>query len=118
MPEPPGSVPLQFTGNEAVVVVAKHGGRLRVGLLTNQTGLDAAGRRTIDVLRGVGDGVELVALFSPEHGIFGAKDSTEIGQEVDPATGLKVTSLYGAKDADRRPKLEDLKNLDAVLIDL
>jgi uncharacterized protein YbbC (DUF1343 family) len=97
---------------------ARHGGKLRVGLLTNQTGLDAQGKRTIDVLRGVGNGIELVRLFSPEHGIFGAKDSTEIGTEVDPASGLKVTSLYGAKDADRRPKPEYLKDLDAVVIDL
>ena len=97
---------------------ARNGGHLRIGLLTNQTGLDAQGRRTIDVLRGIGGGIELTTLFSPEHGIFGAKDSTEIGQEVDPTTGLKVISLYGAKDADRRPKPEDLKNLDAVVIDL
>ena len=96
----------------------RNGGHLRIGLLTNQTGVDAQGRRTIDVLHGIGDGVELTTLFSPEHGIFGAKDSTEIGQEVDPATGLKVISLYGPTDADRRPRPEDLKNLDAVVIDL
>ena len=97
---------------------ARNGGHLRIGLLTNQTGLDAQGRRTIDVLRGIGGGIELTALFSPEHGIFGAKDTTSIGQEVDPATGLKVISLYGPTDADRRPKSDDLKNLDAVVIDL
>jgi len=97
---------------------ARNGGRLRIGLLTNQTGLDAEGRHTIDVLRGIGGGVELTTLFSPEHGIFGAKDSSEIGQEIDRASGLKVISLYGAKDEDRRPKPEDLKNLDAVVIDL
>ena len=96
----------------------RHGGHLRIGLLTNQTGLDAQGRRTIDVLHSAGNGIELTALFSPEHGIFGAKDSTNIGQEVDPATGIQVTSLYGAKPADRRPKPEDLKDLDAVVIDL
>jgi SSS family transporter len=97
---------------------ARNGGHLRIGLLTNQTGVDAHGRRTIDVLRGIGDGVELTTLFSPEHGIFGAKDSTNIGPEVDPTSGLKVISLYGAKDSDRWPKLEDLKKLDAVVIDL
>jgi SSS family transporter len=96
----------------------RHGGKLRVGLLTNQTGVDGQGRRTIDVLQHSIPEVELVKLFSPEHGIFGAKDSTEIGQEVDAASGLKVTSLYGAKDSDRRPKPEDLKGLDAVVIDL
>jgi SSS family transporter len=97
---------------------ARHGGHLRIGLLTNQTGLDAQGRRTIDILRSAGNGIELTKLFSPEHGIFGAKDSTDIGQEVDPATGLKVISLYGPKDADKRPKPEDLKDLDAIVIDL
>jgi len=97
---------------------ARNGGHLRIGLLTNQTGLDAQGRRTIDILNSIGDGVELTKLFSPEHGIFGAKDSTNIGQEIDATTGLKVISLYGAKDADRKPKPEDLRDLDAVVIDL
>jgi len=98
---------------------APHNGwRMRIGLLTNQTGLDAKGRRTIDVLRGIGNGIVLTTLFSPEHGIFGAKDSTEIGQEMDAASGLKVISLYGAKEEDRRPKPADLWNLDAVVIDL
>jgi uncharacterized protein YbbC (DUF1343 family) len=99
-------------------LAAKRGGKLRIGLLTNQTGLDSRGRRTIDVLHNAGPTIELVRLFSPEHGIFGAKDSEHIGQETDPTTGLKVTSLYGPKDSDKRPRPEDLKDLDAVLIDL
>jgi uncharacterized protein YbbC (DUF1343 family)/CubicO group peptidase (beta-lactamase class C family) len=110
---------LEASGFAALKEAAgRHGGKLRIGLLTNQTGLDAQGKRTIDVLRGAGNGIELVKLFSPEHGIFGAKDSEVIGQEVDAASGLKVTSLYGPKDADKRPKPEDLKDLDAVVIDL
>ncbi|HEV2620239.1 MAG TPA: sodium/solute symporter, partial [Acidobacteriaceae bacterium] len=110
---------LEATDFEALKQAAQmHGGKLRIGLLTNQTGVDAQGRRTIDVLRGVGDGIELVKLFSPEHGLFGAKDTTAIGQQIDAATGLKVVSLYGAADADRRPKAEDLNDLDAVVIDL
>jgi len=99
-------------------IAAKHGGRLRLGLLTNQTGVDAEGRRTIDILRGADNGIQLVRLFSPEHGLFGEKDSTTIDQETDTASGLKVVSLYGAKDADKRPKPEDLKDLDAVVVDL
>ena len=102
-------------------LAAKHGGHLRIGLLTNQTGVDAQGRRTIDVLRSDvarAAGIELVRLFSPEHGLSGKKDSASIGEEVDAASGLKVVSLYGAKDADKRPKPEDLKDLDAVVIDL
>ncbi|MDR3746268.1 MAG: sodium/solute symporter [Acidobacteriaceae bacterium] len=97
---------------------ARNGGHLRLGLLTNQTGLDAHGRRTIDILNSIGDGVELTKLFSPEHGLFGAKDSTNIGQEIDATTGLKVISLYGAKEEDRRPKHEDMLDIDAVVIDL
>ncbi len=99
-------------------LAAKHGNHLRIGLLTNQTGVDSQGHRTIDILRNAGSGIELTKLFSPEHGIFGSKDSSTIGQETDPATGLKVTSLYGPKDSDKRPKPEDLKDLDAVVIDL
>jgi SSS family transporter len=99
-------------------LAAKHGGHLRIGLLTNQTGVDSNGRRTIDILRTADPAIELTALFSPEHGIFGAHDSEVIGPETDPPSGLKVTSLYGPKDADKRPKPEDLAPLDAVVIDL
>lgn len=97
---------------------ARHGGRLRIGILTNQSGLDAQRRRTIDVLRTADPRITLVKLFSPEHGLFGAKDSTNIGQEVDTASGIKVTSLYGPKDSDKRPSPEALKDLDAVVVDL
>lgn len=103
-------------------MTARHGGRLRLGLLTNQTGVDRAGRRTIDMLadnaRKSVPGLELAVLFSPEHGIAGAKDSTDVANSVDAATKLPVISLYGAKDADRRPKTVDLAKLDAVVIDL
>jgi SSS family transporter len=99
-------------------LAATHSNHLRLGLLTNQTGLDASGHRTIDILRAADPGIELTTLFSPEHGIFGKQDSTSITAETDPATGLHVTLLYGPTDADKRPKLEDLRALDAVVIDL
>jgi len=95
----------------------EHGGHLRIGLLTNQTGVDATGRRTIDILAHA-EGIELKTLFSPEHGIRGAKDTEEIGNGVDAQTGLPVISLYGAKDAQRRPSLATMRSLDAVVIDL
>jgi SSS family transporter len=96
----------------------RHGGHLRLGVMTNQTGVDREGRRTIDVLMHSIPEVEVKTLFSPEHGLFGAKDTTKIGDEVDTATHLPVVSLYGAKDEQRRPSMESLKNLDAVVIDL
>jgi uncharacterized protein YbbC (DUF1343 family) len=96
----------------------RHGGHLRLGVMTNQTGVDREGRRTIDVLLHSIPEVEVKTLFSPEHGLFGVKDTTKIGEEVDAATHLPVVSLYGAKDEQRRPSMESLKNLDAVVIDL
>src|SRR5262249_38824934 len=50
---------------------------MTIGLLTNQTGLDGKGNRTIDVLAAV-PGVKLAAIFSPEHGIFGDVDTNKI----------------------------------------
>jgi SSS family transporter len=97
---------------------ARHNNHLRLGLLTNQTGLDREGQRTIDILMHSIPEVELKTIFSPEHGLLAAKDTTKIGKEVDPATHLPVISLYGAKEEQRRPSLESLKNLDAVVIDL
>ncbi len=96
----------------------RHSGHLRLGVMTNQTGVDREGRRTIDVLLHSIPEVEVKTLFSPEHGLFGVKDTTKIGAEVDAATHLPVVSLYGAKDEQRRPSMESLKNLDAVVIDL
>jgi SSS family transporter len=97
---------------------SRHGGHLRLGVMTNQTGVDREGRRTIDVLLHSIPEVELKTLFSPEHGLFGVKDTTKIGGEVDAVTHLPVVSLYGAKDEQRRPSMESLKDLDAVVIDL
>ncbi len=89
----------------------------KIGLLTNQTGMDSQGRRTIDVLSQA-PGVSLDAIFSPEHGVTGSLDTTEIGDSKDAATGVPVYSVYGATDAARRPSLDVLKTLDAVVIDI
>jgi SSS family transporter len=96
----------------------RHNNHLRIGLLTNQTGLDSQGRRTIDILAHSLPQIQLTTLFSPEHGIFGTKDSTTISPEIDPTTHLPVISLYGPKDSDKRPSHDQLKDLDAIVIDL
>jgi uncharacterized protein YbbC (DUF1343 family) len=95
----------------------KDGRKHRIGLLTNQTGVDAAGRRSIDVLAHA-PGLELAAIFSPEHGATGTLDTSAIGNSRDAATGIPVYSVYGAGDAAKRPPVEVLRGLDAVLIDL
>jgi len=96
----------------------KRGGAPRsIGLLTNQTGVDSEGRRTIDVLASV-PGISLDAIFSPEHGVTGTLDTTDVKNTKDTATGVAVYSVYGASDVARRPSLDVLKRLDAVVIDL
>jgi uncharacterized protein YbbC (DUF1343 family)/CubicO group peptidase (beta-lactamase class C family) len=89
----------------------------KIGLLTNQTGVDSQGRRTIDVLFKT-PGVSLDAIFSPEHGVTGTLDTADIGNSKDAATGVPVYSVYGGTDAARRPALEILKTLDAVVVDI
>ena len=86
---------------------------LRIGLLTNQTGRDWDGRRTIDVLAHAPD-VHLAAIFSPEHGLNSDQNSNvESGR--DETTGLPIYSLYGAA---RRPTPDMLAGLDAIVVDL
>ncbi|HUH13496.1 MAG TPA: DUF1343 domain-containing protein [Longimicrobiales bacterium] len=85
----------------------------RVGLITNHTGRDRSGTSTIDVLAGL-EGVELVALFAPEHGIRG-EASGRIESEVDERTGLPIHSLYGDT---RKPTPEMLEGVDALVFDI
>ena len=86
----------------------------RVGLVTNQAGVDADG--ISDVVRLRTAGVRLVALFSPEHGFRGAADpGAAVASSVDSATGLPIYSLYGRTSA---PTPEMLRGIDVVLVDL
>jgi uncharacterized protein YbbC (DUF1343 family) len=87
----------------------------RVGLLTHPAGVNRNGISTIQVLRSA-ERVHLVALFGPEHGIYGnEKANVSIGNVTDPRTGLPVFSLYGKT---RKPTPEMLQNLDVLVIDL
>ncbi len=86
---------------------------LRIGLITNHTGIDRERRRVVDLLAKA-DGVQLVALFSPEHGIAGKLDE-KVGDTKDESTGLTVYSLYGE---GRAPKPEQLEGLDALVYDI
>lgn len=87
----------------------------RVGLLTHPAGVNRNGVSTIDVLRQARD-VQLVALFGPEHGIYGdEKADVPIQDRTDTRTGLPVYSLYGKF---RRPTPEMLARIDVLVIDL
>jgi uncharacterized protein YbbC (DUF1343 family)/CubicO group peptidase (beta-lactamase class C family) len=86
---------------------------LRVGLITNHTGIDRQGNPTIDLLRSAPN-VSLIALFSPEHGIRGVADA-RVADDRDAVTGLPIYSLYGER---RKPSAEQLANLDALVFDI
>jgi uncharacterized protein YbbC (DUF1343 family) len=86
----------------------------RVGLITNQTGVDSQGRRAIDILAHA-DGVKLVAMFSPEHGVAGKVENARVANATDSATGLPIYSLYGET---RRPTAEMLANVDTLVFDV
>ncbi len=85
----------------------------RIGLLTNQTGVDGAGRDDLSRLRSAG--LTVTALFSPEHGVRGVLDVENIGPGVDSATGLPVFSLYGNV---LEPTAAMLARVDVIVVDL
>jgi uncharacterized protein YbbC (DUF1343 family)/CubicO group peptidase (beta-lactamase class C family) len=85
----------------------------RVGLITNHSGLDSAGRRNIDLLFKA-PGVKLVAVFTPEHGLSGKAEEI-ISSTKEPLTGLPVYSLYGDT---LRPTKKMLHDLDALVFDI
>lgn len=87
----------------------------RVALLSHPAGVNRRGESTVEVLsRAVG--VQLTALFAPEHGLYGTEAaSAQIDDSKDKQTGLPVYSLHGQ---NRRPTSEQLKGLDALVVDL
>ena len=88
----------------------------RVGLITNNSGIDRAKALDIDLIAQSKD-LKLVALLAPEHGIRGDADAgAQIADEVDPKTGVPVHSLY--KSEDRGPTPEMLKDVDVIVYDL
>ena len=92
----------------------------RIGLLTNHTGLDERGMSDIDLLRSdpraTAAQVSLVTLFSPEHGIRGTEDRSNIASTVDEKTGLPIHSLYTSLTVG--PPDSTLRGLDALVFDL
>ncbi len=92
----------------------------RVALVTNQTGVDEKGRRSVDLLfrdpRAQRAGVKLVRLFAPEHGAAGTADREDLGNEKDTKTGLTVHSLYQRGTVPPPDSL--LSDIDVLVVDL
>ncbi len=92
----------------------------RIALVTNHTGIDEKGRRSIDLLasdpRAKAANVTLVRLFAPEHGAAGTADRTDLSDEIDAKTGLTVHSLYQRSTIPPPDSL--LKDIDVLVVDL
>jgi uncharacterized protein YbbC (DUF1343 family) len=87
----------------------------RIGLVTNPTGVDSRLRSTVDHLAKAKD-VKLVALFGPEHGVYGDEYAgAKVGNARDPRTGLPIYSLYGGT---RKPTSAMLQDIDVLVLDL
>src|SRR5258705_7422382 len=86
----------------------------RLGLLSNNQGVDRLGRPDVDVLR-TAPGVRLSVLFSPEHGFRGTEDRSGLPDGKDSASGLPIYSLYGGSRTASRAAVD---SIDVLLIDL
>ncbi len=117
-PSPPADRPASARVRPGIEVLLSDSVELvrgrRVGLVSNQSGVDSRG--TSDVTRLRDAGIDLVALFSPEHGFRGAAaPGAVVASSVDSATGLPIYSLYGRTSA---PTDEMLEGIDVMLVDL
>jgi uncharacterized protein YbbC (DUF1343 family)/CubicO group peptidase (beta-lactamase class C family) len=88
-----------------------------IGLVTNQTGVDSHGKRTIDVLARA-PGMQLAAIFTPEFGLQDNSDAGDAANAKDGATGVPIYSVYGDSDAKRRPPLDVIRKLDVLVFDI
>jgi uncharacterized protein YbbC (DUF1343 family)/CubicO group peptidase (beta-lactamase class C family) len=85
-----------------------------IGLITNQTGLSRDGKRNVDLMREAG--IDVRALYSPEHGISGREDRADVADSRDPATGVPIWSLY--QGSRRRVSDETLSGVDTLVFDI
>ncbi len=85
-----------------------------VGLITNQTGLSRDGKRNVDLL--LAAGIQVEALFSPEHGFAGVEDQPNVANSVDPATHLSIYSLHAGQQHRLTPEM--LKGVDTIVYDI
>ena len=89
----------------------------KIGIITNQTGIDQQGRRNIDVLRE--DGINLKAIFVPEHGLTGSgKNGAPISNARDQKTGIPIISLYKGESSKNTCSKKDMEKIDILIFDM
>ena len=90
---------------------------LRVGLITNQTGLDRQGRSTVQLFANA-QGVTLSALFSPEHGFAGGSEDESIASGTFSLSDGRTVPLYSLYGSTKAPTAEMLQGLDVLVFDI
>jgi uncharacterized protein YbbC (DUF1343 family) len=89
----------------------------RVGLVTNQTGVDQSGRKTVDLLQE--KGISVCVLFAPEHGIDGFIGAEKaVAHAIDKQSGLRVVSLYPSGTHSKVIKSETFNDIDIIIFDI
>jgi uncharacterized protein YbbC (DUF1343 family)/CubicO group peptidase (beta-lactamase class C family) len=86
----------------------------RIGLITNHTGLSRDGKRNVDLM--LASGINIAAVFTPEHGLAGTEDQENVADSKDSATGLPVISLYAGPTRRLTPRM--LSGVDALVFDI
>ena len=87
----------------------------RVGVIINHTSLDRDGNHIIELLAADNE-IEVLKIFSPEHGYKGTKSAGEfVYDDIEPLTGAKIVSLYGV---NKRPSPQELENIDVLVYDI
>jgi uncharacterized protein YbbC (DUF1343 family) len=105
-----GAVDNKFRlGNEMLMESLEPIKDKRAAVLTNQTGILSDGTHIIDAL--VAKGINVVKIFTPEHGIRGDENYSS----VDEKTGIPIVSIYGGKT---KPSNEDLSDVDVIIYDI
>ncbi len=90
----------------------------RIGLVVHPASVDSHFRHAIELFAAA-DGLRLVTVFGPEHGLLGeAQDLIGVGDDLDPLSGVRSVSLYGANVESLRPTAEQIAGLDVLVIDL
>lgn len=90
---------------------------ISIGLISNHTGLNQVGKRTVDLLRE--QGIQVKALYAPEHGFSGSVGAEKkIHDNIDPTTKLPIVSLYEGHSQFKKFKSEELKDIDAFFFDM
>lgn len=115
--DPKFNLGLENISDKLLKKLYNNGKPLKIGLITNQTGIDQSGNRNIDIL--LKKGLSIKAIYAPEHGFEGiSKAGRSIEDTTDEKTKIPIISLYVGDSVFRKFTKNDLKNIDVLIFDI